>query len=136
MGIIDQEYKGLYYGALLHDIGYLNVNESVSRGRINDAETNHVKTGSDMVRNINLLKNAEPVIRHHHENFDGTGYPDGLSGKNIPLGARIVAIAEAVEEMKLNGYSEEKIIQMLKLGEQTRFDPEIVEIYIKEIFGQ
>jgi len=81
-----------------------------------------------------LLKSAEPVIRHHHENFDGTGYPDGLSGANIPLGARIVAVAEAVEEMRSNGYSDEKINQMLKLGEHTRFDPEIVEIYIKEIF--
>ena len=132
LGVKDQEYKGLYYGALLHDIGFINSRESISAGRINDVETNHPKSGAEMVRNINLLKSAEPVIRHHHENFDGTGYPDGLAGEKIPLGARIVAIAEAVEEMRLNGYSDEKIKQMLKLGQDTRFDPKIVEAYIKE----
>jgi len=132
MGIKDQEYKGLYYGALLHDLGFINVRGSISSGRSNDVETGHPKSGAEMVRNINLLKAAEPVIRHHHENFDGTGYPDGLAGDKIPLGARIVAIAEAVEEMRLNGYTNEKINQMLKLGEHTRFDPEIVELYTKE----
>ena len=134
MGIKDQEYKGLYYGALLHDIGFINARESQLSlsARSNDAETNHPKSGAELVRNINLLKGAGPVIRHHHENYDGTGYPDGLAGENIPLGARIVAIAEAVEEMRLNGYADEKIKQMLKLGEHTRFDTEIVAIYVKE----
>jgi putative nucleotidyltransferase with HDIG domain len=132
MGVKDQEYKGLYYGALLHDIGFINVKEFISQGRTSDAETTHPKSGAEMVRNINLLKSAEPVIRHHHENFDGTGYPDGLSGEKIPLGARIVAVAEAVEEMRMNGYDTEKIKQMLKLGEHTRFDPLVVEQYIKE----
>ncbi len=132
MGVKDQEYKGLYYGALLHDIGFINVKEFISTGRANDAETSHPKSGAEMVRNINLLKGAVPVIRHHHENFDGTGYPDGLSGEKIPLGARIVSVAEAVDEMRMNGYSDEKIKQMLKLGEHTRFDPVIVEQYIKE----
>lgn len=134
MGVKDQEYKGLYYGALLHDIGFLNVKESLSAGRMNDAETYHPKAGAELVRNINLLKSAVPVIRHHHENFDGTGYPDGLIGEKIPLGARIVAVAEAVEEMKLNGYNGNRITQMLKLGSHTRFDPKVVEQYIKEFF--
>ncbi|MBN1822787.1 MAG: GAF domain-containing protein [Endomicrobiales bacterium] len=133
MGLKDQEYKNLYYGALLHDIGMLNAREYISSGRSADDYTNHPRSGTELVHNINLLRGAEPIIRHHHENFDGTGYPDGLAGDKIPLGARIVAVAEAIEEMRMNGYAPEKINQMLKLGEHTRFDPAIVELYIKEV---
>ncbi|MHB9154935.1 MAG: HD domain-containing phosphohydrolase [Endomicrobiales bacterium] len=138
MGLKDHEYKSLYYGALLHDIGLMNVRDNLSLAdgvitvKERDPETNHPRAGEEMVRNINLLKGAGQVIRHHHENYDGTGYPDGLSGDAIPLGARIVAVAEAAEEMRLSGFPSERVLQMLKRGQETRFDPEIVAIYIKE----
>jgi len=138
LGLEGYEYKNLYYGALLHDIGLigikdgLSVNGGIVTVRDRDPETNHPRVGAELIRNINLLKGAVPIIRHHHENYDGTGYPDGLTGDNIPLGARIVAVAEAVDEMKLSGLAEEKIRQMLKLGQETRFDPEVVGIYLKE----
>ncbi len=139
MGLEGKEYKNLYYGALLHDIGLLNLQEGMSvvdgvvTGRDHSPETNHPRVGAEMIRNINLLKGAVPVIKHHHENYDGTGYPDGLAGEAIPVGARIVAVAEAVDEMRLNGYPEERIRQMIKLGQETRFDPEVVGIYLKEL---
>jgi putative nucleotidyltransferase with HDIG domain len=137
MGVEGQEYRNIYYGALLHDIGLLSVqgisiNEGVVTVRERDAEQSHPRTGAELIRNINLLKGAAPIIRHHHENFDGTGYPDGLSGDNIPLGARIVGLAEAVEEMRMSGFPEDKIRQMLKIGQETRFDPQIVGIYLKD----
>lgn len=138
LGLKDAEYKNLYYGALLHDIGLLNIRDSMGLsegvivGKDRNPEMNHPRLGSEMLRNINLLKGAVPIIRGHHENYDGTGYPDNLSGENIPMGARIVAVAEAVEEMRLSGFAEDRIRQMLKLGQETRFDPEIVALYIKE----
>jgi HD-GYP domain-containing protein (c-di-GMP phosphodiesterase class II) len=138
LGMQGQAYKNLYYGALLHDIGLIGVKEqlSLSQGvmtvRDRDAETSHPRVGADLIRNINLLKGAVPVIRHHHENFDGTGYPDGLAGEAIPLGARIVAVAEAIEEMRLGGLADDRIRQFIKLGQETRFDPQIVGIFLKE----
>lgn len=137
LGLEGPEYKNVYYGALLHDIGLLgvqgiSVNEGVVTVRERDPEQTHPRVGADLIRNINLLKGAAPIIRHHHENFDGTGYPDGLAGENIPLGARIVAVAEAVEEMRMSGFPEDKIRQMMKHGQETRFDPQIVGIYLKD----
>lgn len=138
LGMDGQEYKNLYYGALLHDIGVIAIDDelSMSQGvmtiRDRDPEINHPRIGAEMVKNINLLKGTAPIIRHHHENYDGTGFPDGLSGEAIPLGARVVAVAEAVDEMMKSGLPEERVRQMLKLGQETRFDPEIVGLYLKE----
>lgn len=138
VGLKGHEYKNLYYGALLHDIGLLSIEDKLSLSdgilTLNDKnpETNHPRLGEELVRNINLLKGAGPIIRHHHENYDGTGFPDRLFSDTIPLGARIVALAEAVEEMRFSGYSDDRIKQLLKLGQDTRFDPEIVDIYLKE----
>jgi putative nucleotidyltransferase with HDIG domain len=138
MGIEGQEYKNIYYGALLHDIGLLSVqgisiNEGVVTVRERDPEQSHPRVGAELIRNINLLKGAAPIIRHHHENYDGTGYPDGLAGENIPLGARIVGLAEAVEEMRMSGFPEDKIRQMIKAGQETRFDPQVVGVFLKDI---
>lgn len=138
MGMEDQEYKDLYYGALLHDIGLMNarnditITDGIITSKDKNPEMNHPKIGAEMIRNVNLLKGASVIIRHHHENFDGTGYPDNLAGDAIPAGARIVALAEAVEEMRMSGFTEEKIRQMLKLGQETRFDPQVVGIYLKD----
>lgn len=139
LGLKDHEYKNLYYGALLHDIGLIKIKSDISLGEGTvsltkdfSPEMNHPRIGAELVRQINLLKGAVPIILHHHENYDGTGYPDRLVGENIPIEARIVAVAEAAEEMRLGGFSEDRILQMLRNGVQTRFDPMIVEIYISE----
>ncbi|MBN1622214.1 MAG: GAF domain-containing protein [Endomicrobiales bacterium] len=139
MGMEGQEYKNLYYGSLLHDIGLLGVraNVTLEQGVViikdkGEPEATHPKIGSEMIRDINLLKGAAPIIRHHHENFDGTGFPDGLAGEKIPLGARIVGLAEVIDEMKIGGIPDDRINQMLKLGMETRYDPKIVDLYLKE----
>jgi HD-GYP domain-containing protein (c-di-GMP phosphodiesterase class II) len=137
-GLKDKEYRDIYYGALLHDIGFvqirsdLNVDGGVVTTKERNPETVHPKIGSELVKNINLLKGASSIIRHHHENYDGTGFPDGLAGEKIPIGARIVALVEAVAEMRMRGMDTEKIKQMIKSGQETRFDPEIVGIFLKE----
>ncbi len=140
MGIKDAEFKNLYYGALLHDIGLLGLRTAISveQGVVTlkstgEPETTHPRIGSDMVRNVNLIKGSAVIIRHHHENYDGTGYPDGLAGEKIPLAARIVALAESIDEMRIGGIPENKIMQMVELGQDTRFDPRLVGLYLKDI---
>lgn len=139
MKIEGQDYKNIYYGALLHDIGILGVRDTVCMadgiivGKDQNPEMTHPRIGAELIKNINLLKGAGPIIRHHHENFDGTGYPDALAGDRIPLGARIVAVAEALEELRAAGVAEERIRQMLERGAHTRFDPSVVEAHNKEL---
>jgi putative nucleotidyltransferase with HDIG domain len=138
LGLEGKEYKDLYYGALLHDIGIIAVKTDISiqQGVVTvhdrDPETNHPRLGADLVKNINLLTGASHIIRHHHENYDGTGFPDGLSADKILMGARIVAVAEAIDEMHIGGIDDERINQMLNLGKETRYDPNIVDLFLKE----
>jgi HD-GYP domain-containing protein (c-di-GMP phosphodiesterase class II) len=133
-----QEYKNIYYAALLHDIGILGVRDTVCMsdgiivGKDQNPETTHPRIGAEMIKNINLLKGAVPYIRHHHENYDGTGFPDALTGDQIPRGARVLAVAEAIEEMRAAGIGEDRIRQMLERGAHTRFDPAVVEAFNKE----
>ena len=76
----------------------------------------HPVAGANIIKNITLLHGTAPIIRHHHEHFDGTGYPDGLRGDNIPLGARIVAVAETYEEMLLGGLKTESEMEKIAIA--------------------
>ncbi len=133
-----KEYRNIYFGTLLHDIGYLsakfkldleNVDNVLQRAKI---EKSHVIIGAEIVSKITLLKNIASIIKHHHENYDGSGYPDGLKDEEIPLGSRIISVVEYIEELKLNNVKTEQIIQYLTQHNGTKFDPKIVEI-VKEI---
>ncbi|HCJ65896.1 MAG TPA: hypothetical protein DHV62_00865 [Elusimicrobia bacterium] len=114
----EREYQNLYYAALLHDIGYL------IPGDRNVRNLNHPSAGVGMVRGINFLAGAAPIIRGHHENYDGSGFPDNIKGENIPLGARIIALLEAVEETGLT-------IEEVERFSGTKFDPQIVKLYLE-----
>ncbi len=88
-----------------------------------------------------FLIDVVPVIRHHHERFDGKGYPDGLGGENIPLGARIVMVADAIDAMMharpyRNSLPQKKIYQELEENAGTQFDPGIVKVLLKNGFLQ
>ena len=96
------------FGAILHDIGKIHVPESIlcKKGPLTDEEWAEIKrhpvTGAEMLKGIPYLAPAIPVIRHHHERWDGQGYPDRLAGEAIPLAARIVTIADAFDAMTTN----------------------------------
>lgn len=132
-----EDYKNIYFGSLFHDIGYLSNRFKLDMEKSEDViekakvERLHVVIGVEMVRGISLFKNILPIIKYHHENYDGTGYPEGILGEKIPLGARIVAVAEYIEEMKFNSLSEAQIINLLKQNKATKFDPSLAEIAIK-----
>jgi putative nucleotidyltransferase with HDIG domain len=100
-----QQMEQLRFGAILHDIGKIQISEAIlrKRDRLTPEEWNEIRrhpiSGADMVRDIPYLAPAIPIIRYHHERWDGTGYPDGLVGDAIPIGARIVSVADAFDAM-------------------------------------
>lgn len=132
-----EEYKNIYFGTLLHDIGYLSPKLKLDMDSANDviqrakSEQLHVIIGAEMVSKINLLKSVAPIIKHHHENYDGSGYPDGLAKENIPLGARIVSVVEYIEELRINNVNKDQFVEMISKHKGTRFDPQIVDIAVQ-----
>lgn len=101
----DEQQEELEYGAILHDIGKIYVSDSIlqKNGKLNDEEwaemRKHPEVGARMIRDIPYLAPAVPLVKHHHERWDGNGYPDGLQGETIPVGARLLAVADAFDAM-------------------------------------
>jgi len=130
--------------AMLHDIGKLGIPEAIllKCGALTQTEFNFVKQhtslGADILEKNNYLNKLIPVIRHHHERYDGKGYPDGLSGQEIPIEARIVCLADAIEAMASDrpyrkAMDIDSILEELRKNAGTQFDPEIVVEFIKII---
>ncbi|MDX1435374.1 MAG: diguanylate cyclase, partial [Anaerolineales bacterium] len=124
--------------SLLHDIGQVGIPEAIltKSGPLSPEEyisvRRHVQLGADIVRDSKRLRALTTIIRHHHEWFDGSGYPDGLAGHDIPLEARILAVADAFAAMTSDRpYRKAKplfeIIHEFKLQAGSQFDPEVVE---------
>lgn len=127
----------LAYGSILHDIGKIHVLESVlsKAGALDKMEWEEMKKhpviGAEMVKNISYLQSAIDIIRHHHERWDGTGYPDGLAGEDIPLSARIVAVADSFDAMITSrsyrvALTPEAAYDEILRSSGTHFDPSVV----------
>ena len=139
MSLPEEQVEDLVVGALLHDIGKLGVPDHILHkpGRLTDEEYERMKChptlGGEIVSPIKSLVFALPAINHHHERFDGNGYPDGLRGEDIPLAARVVAVADAFDAMirvRPYGYnvSREAALQELEGNSGTQFDPRVVKV--------
>lgn len=124
-------------GAVLHDIGKMAIPDAIlgKPAALDDEERQamqtHAERGEAIVRRIPGLEAAGPVVRHHHERWEGGGYPDGLSGHDIPLGARIVAVADAFDAMTTDrvyrrAFSYVKALQELEREAGAQFDPQVV----------
>ncbi len=142
MGFTDGRKRKIYWAGLLHDIGKIGISESILNkpGHLDEFEFSEIKRhpeeGAKMLEPIEGLKEVVPLIRHHHENFDGTGYPDGLKGEEIPLESRILAVCDVFDAMTTirsyrNPFSKEDAIHAIKLFSGTRLDPEIVKEFTK-----
>jgi len=131
-------------GALLHDIGKIGVSKSILNkpGRLTQEEYQEIKKhpeiGFDIVSEINELVNLGlgEIILYHHEQFDGKGYPLGLAGDSIPLGARIISVCDAFDAMTSvrpyrKGIPIDKALDQLRAYSGTQFDPELVEVLIQ-----
>src|SRR5215210_9509103 len=114
LGLGEEELEWLVHGALLHDLGKLAVSDAILEklGPLTAEEwevvKRHPEVGARMIEPLEFLRKAVPVIRHHHERPDGSGYPDGLEGDEIPLGARIVAVVDAYDVMLRRPYRPER----------------------------
>jgi polar amino acid transport system substrate-binding protein len=134
----------IHTGALLHDIGKIGIPDSIlfKPGPLTDEEFEFIKQhpvrGAELVRTNNGLREIVPLIRHHHERYDGHGYPDGLQGREIPLEARILCVADSVQAMESDrpyrkALSRHEIISEIKENAGTQFDPVIVKAFLKVI---
>jgi putative two-component system response regulator len=142
MDLSSEEIKILQQAAILHDIGKIGVPEQILRktGRLTAKEFKIIKQhpviGAEIISPVQFLREALPIVLYHHEKFDGTGYPEGLQGRQIPRGARIIAVADAVDAMLSNrpyapAETAARVREELRLCAGTQFDPQIAEIALK-----
>jgi len=128
-------------GALLHDIGRVGIKNEILQGRreISESEYKTLKThcenGAKIIESIDFPWKVRPIIIHHHERYDGKGYPSGLKGREIPIGARILSVVDAFAAMtahrpyRSRSLTKEEAVQELHKNVGTQFDPEVVEVF-------
>jgi len=142
LGWAGKRMEGLRYGAILHDIGKIFIKEDMLKknGKLTPDERSemmrHPSNGAEMVRDIPYLAAAIPVIRHHHERWDGTGYPDGLKGEDIPPDARIIAVVDVFDAMTTDRpYHQADTFEMARdyivSASGAHFDPLVVNAFLK-----
>jgi response regulator RpfG family c-di-GMP phosphodiesterase len=136
--------EAIYLSGLLHDIGKIGIDDAVLRkpGKLTDEEYEHIKThvsvGHKILRDLRKLDEVLPVVLHHHESWDGKGYPGRLGGEDIPFSARIVAVADAYDAMASNrpyrqGMPIEKIEAIFRSGAGQQWDPDIVDALLEAL---
>jgi len=141
MGFEDDEVRRIGIAGILHDIGKMGIQEAILKkpGPLDKAEREiverHATIASLLLEPIEQLQEAVGYIKHHHERYDGTGYPDGLANGNIPLGARIIHVAEAFDAMVTKrSYNiprtPEDALQELRRCAGTQFDPQVVSAMV------
>lgn len=141
MGLSAQEVRAARYGGILHDIGKIGVGEAILRkpGPLTNEEAaemrKHPEIGARIVAPLRLGGVVAPIVRHHHERWDGGGYPDSLAGKAIPLGARIVAVVDAYDAMTTDrpyrrGVPREVALERLRAAATSQLDPALVEVFV------
>lgn len=137
----DSDITLLRYAAFLHDIGKIEIDRNLLNKAdiLNDREFNtiqqHCRWGSEIVKAVPLLDKTTSIILHHHENYNGSGYPHGLSGENIPLLARIIRVADSYDAMTSNrpyrkAMSNDEALEEIKRCSGTMFDPKLVPHFL------
>jgi putative two-component system response regulator len=140
-GYPEDGMEALEFASFLHDIGKIGVRDAVllKPGPLDEQEWIHMRThpvkGYEIASQIDMLKPTMPAIRNHHERWDGKGYHDGLAGENIPMSARLVAIADAYDAMATDrpykkALAPDECQAALRRNSGIMFDPELVEIFV------
>jgi response regulator RpfG family c-di-GMP phosphodiesterase len=141
-GVPESDLSDIEHGVLLHDIGKIGIPDAIllKPGPLTPAEwgvmRSHPEVGRRLIEKIPFLRGAVPIVYHHHERWDGTGYPLGLRGEGIPLGARIFAIADALDAMTFDrpysrAISFETARDEIERCAGTHFDPNVVATFIR-----
>jgi len=142
LGYKDDDLVHLKWGAILHDIGKLGVPDNIlmKKDTLTDDEIEVVKKhtviGAKFIETLDFLKKAKDASLYHHEHYDGSGYPKGLKGEQIPMDARIVALADVYDAMTSQrpyrkAISEEEVDTMIKENAGSQFDPQIVKAFFE-----
>ena len=141
LGCTAQDVQDIYWGGLLHDIGKIGIPDAILRkpGELDKAEweiiRGHTTHGAQLVAPIKKLTDVAPLIEYSHERYDGSGYPHGLKGEAIPLGARIIGVVDSYSAMRderpyKKPVSHEEAIEELKRNAGVLFDPEVVNAFL------
>jgi diguanylate cyclase (GGDEF)-like protein len=142
IGLDEQALRDLRYGAIFHDIGKIAVPDAILHkpGRLTadefDVVKRHPVTGEQILAPVPFLADVRRIVRHDHERWDGGGYPDGLRGQQIPIGARIVLVVDAYHAMTSDrpyrsGMPEDEARRQLQAGAGTQFDPDVVTAFLR-----
>jgi HD-GYP domain-containing protein (c-di-GMP phosphodiesterase class II) len=146
LGLSEQEIADVKLASLIHDIGKLTVPDAILQkpSTLTDEEMSvmrrHPGDGANMLPQTRALEAVYAAVRHHHEWFDGSGYPDRLAGEDIPLISRILLVTDAYDAMTSDrpyraAISEEEAIEELRRCAGTQFDPRVVEAFLR-VLGQ
>jgi len=142
MDLSEEEKRKIECAGYLHDIGKMGIEEKMlykEEEELNEEEKRIMKKhpilALEILEPLKFMKDEKLIIRHHHERYDGTGYPDGLEGKNIPLGARIIGITDNFDIMNSKrphreALSKDKIIEEIKSSSGLKYDPDLVDIFL------
>jgi response regulator RpfG family c-di-GMP phosphodiesterase len=143
IGFGEERLENLVFGALLHDIGNIGIKDEIlqKKGLLSPEEYQYVQQhpliGVKIVEGIDFFKDKVPMIRNHHEHFNGSGYPDGLIGEVIPLEARVIAVPDAFDAMtSLRPHRQampiEDVFLEMEKGKGKQFDPWVLEVFLGE----
>jgi putative nucleotidyltransferase with HDIG domain len=144
LSLSEEEKDTLRYGAYLHDLGKIEVESAIlnKAGSLTEEEwevmKKHTVLGSEIVRPLLFFQDISPIIRSHHENYDGTGYPDGLKGEEIPLLARIVRLADSFDAMTTDrpyrkALTFSQACQELRKNAGKHYDPYLVDLFLEAV---
>lgn len=144
-GFSEEETKNIKKAALLHDIGKIAIPDSILNKpeRLTAKEYEIMKThttaGADLLKGFTMVEHVSEGAMYHHERYDGKGYSKGLSGKDIPLYGRIIAVADTFDAMTANrvyrgALDMDQVVDELKKGRGTQFDPELADIFLDLIY--
>jgi len=146
IGLPEELIASLHVSSLLHDIGKLLISHDIlyKTGRLSAEETaliqQHPLQGSSMLKKIERYRQYSDIVLYHHEFFNGQGYPHGLSGSDIPLLSRIIAVADAYEAMTSDrpyrkGFSHREAVNRLRISRHIQWDPDIIDSFLRAIKG-
>ncbi|ADG83348.1 HD-GYP domain-containing protein [Thermincola potens] len=138
----EKDIRNIFYAAILHDIGKIGISEIILKkpGPLTSAEFKEIKKhpeiGATILSSVPFLEEVIPIVLYHHEYYDGGGYPAGLKGEEIPLGARIISVVDAFDAITTDrpyrkGYSKQSALADIVKGSGIQFDPKIIEVFSK-----